>query len=454
MNTKPSTFHTHPHIPTTTHHPLKTLLKQSSWLYGSNFIAAFLAFLHGLIVARWLQTETYGLLAFIVVYVTITNQILDFRIYDLAVKYISEFRANQNHNECLATIKLCYLTDILTGLVAFFVILSTASLSSRYIIRHPEITSLLILYAFTLLLSTANNTSSAVLSVFTKFNWLSFHSVFSAVTKFVLVLVFLLFRKGLPGVIVAHILAAFFSSVLLTLFSINLIRNNLRATTKYSSVVILKQRFREMRQFVMYTNVNELLSLFTKNADIIILSYFQNATQVGYYHLAKLFVGTLSLLTTPLNTTVYPTFVKLWAKKEIGTIKTLIRQLSGFMSVVILPISVLLTIGAPLIIEYTVGIEFLPSVAALRIMIWGVVIGALFSWVRPILLAIGRPDILAKGNTLCAASVLVFSLLLVPRFGYIGSAIVFPIPWVMGVSIGAGFFLRNYWSHTASEVQI
>ena len=94
-------------------------------------------------------------------------------------------------------------------------------------------------------------------------------------------------------------------------------------------------------------------------------------------------------------------------------------------------------------IRWTVGPEFVPAALAVRIMIWGYLIGFIFTWVRPTIIAIGKPSLGNLAGLVTAAVVLSLSILLIPKYGYIASSGM----WILAFIIGNTMLIGGYICH-------
>ena len=112
------------------------------------------------------------------------------------------------------------------------------------------------------------------------------------------------------------------------------------------------------------------------------------------------------------------------------------------MSSLILPLGLAMIVAIPWLINWTVGKEFLLSVIAVRIMVWGMLIASIFLWVRPALLSMGRPEVLTYANAFSAITMLGLSFIIVPKFGYIGSSLIYIYPYFVGHLIT----IMAYWN--------
>jgi O-antigen/teichoic acid export membrane protein len=422
---------------------LVSLVKNSSWLFVAQVTSVGLAVIQSIVVARFLGVGQFGLLALITVYVTVVNQLFDCRISEAVVKYVSEFLSEESRPRVWAAIKFCYLVDLSTGILAFALVTFTAHFAAAHIIHKPEAAGLISLYALILLFATVNGTCLGVLTVFRRFSLLSFYTVAAEFIRVALVILFLLVDYGIRGIIISYIIASFAGSAILLYFAVKEVRSSVMPGRARGSLSLLKGQFGEMSKFILNTNLHESLNLFTKNIDVMILGYFRSSVEVGYYRLAKTFISGFELISGPFYTAIYPQLSAMWSEHKIDEFKGFIRRVTLFMASLSLPIGLAFFILVPYLIQYLVGAEFLRAVEPARIMLFGILIAMVFLWVRPAFLSMGRPGTLTLINLSNAVIMFAASLLIVPRLGYIGSAVMYVYPYAAIHGIAVFIYLRN-----------
>ncbi|MGH7908774.1 MAG: lipopolysaccharide biosynthesis protein, partial [Thermodesulfobacteriota bacterium] len=181
----------------------KRLFQNASWLFGGKMLAGGFAAIQTVILARLLGVDNYGLLALIIAYVDVLNNFFDFRVWETATKYIGTFWTNREREKTLSMIKLSYIIDILSGILAFIIAILTAKIASSYLIHSPNAYTLVWIYSLSLLIDTANSTSDAILRVFDRFKRIAFVSSFISLFKLILVVLFLYFGMGINGVLLS-----------------------------------------------------------------------------------------------------------------------------------------------------------------------------------------------------------------------------------------------------------
>lgn len=416
---------------------LAELIGNSSRLFLSELFSQIIAFLQVIMIVRFLGAANYGLFALVIVYVTVVNQLIDFRIKEAVVKYLSEFLIKKDRARLWASLKLCYLLDFITGVIAFLIAFLSAGLVATFIMHDTQAICLIQLFAFMLLISTLDNSCSGVLIVFEKFTLLSVYAIASAGLRFIFVATILLLGFGIKGVLLGYIIAALLSSTAVIFLSLRTIKGSVWFPGITGGMSLLKDRWREVAAFLININFNESITLVAKNIDVLILGYFRAPAEVGFYRLAKNFTEMLSLLSNSVYTAIYPQFSRLWADKRKEEFKVLIKRITVFMGGITLPLTVGLFLAIPWIVRVFVGEGFFPVASLVKIMVWGITVAVVTLWVRPVFLSMGRPGVLTVINVCNALMLIILSLIFVPRFGYFASAIIYTYPYVAGHLLAA-----------------
>ena len=97
----------------------RRVLSHSGWVLSANTVTLVLSFAQGILVARVLGVEQYGILALITTYTTTINQFVDSRVWETATKFVIQYKETGELPRASAVVKLCYLVDALTGGFSF-----------------------------------------------------------------------------------------------------------------------------------------------------------------------------------------------------------------------------------------------------------------------------------------------------------------------------------------------
>jgi len=219
----------------------RRILKNTSFLFSSSVTASGLGFVQSIIVARMLGAGGYGFWALITTYVLVVQLMVDFRVWETVTKYLSEFMVEGDTARAMATVKLAYTVDFLTGILSFGIAVAAAPVAGR-IFGRGDFAEYAWIVALSSLVATVNGSSTAILRVFDRFKWISFEEIARSVVSLALVLAVALMGYGLKGIAVAYVLTASFSALLLTAISFSTVRARLPGTLKTGRLSLLKER--------------------------------------------------------------------------------------------------------------------------------------------------------------------------------------------------------------------
>ena len=414
----------------TAHQSMKTirnrLFRNASWLFGGRTISSVFSGLQTVIVARILGVDNYGLLALIIAYVDIINNLFDFRVWETATKYIGTFWANGERDKTLSMIKFSYLIDISSGILAFMIAILTAKIASSYVIRSPEAYTLIWIYSLSLLIDTANSTSDAILRVFNRFKRIAFISSFISLFRLVLVSLMLLLGIGISGVLISFIVASFFGfSTRMWIVSKTIGENKLTGWWR-SDLSLIKDHWKGIAWFLGNTSLAGTLKMASDNyLGVLVLGYFSGKEGAAYYKIAKTFVKLIRNIMDPLYEAVYPELVRIISSNTLRDFKKLLKYSTKTLMKFTIPVAIIILIFSGTIISLIFGKEYLPASNTLRVITLAIVITQLTFWINPALLAFGRPGLRTLVNTISTVTYIVLLFLFVPKFSYIGAGFAF-----------------------------
>jgi len=402
------------------------LFKNASWLLGGKSLSGIFAALEVVILARMLGVNDYGLFILIVAYVDILDNIFDFRVWETATKYIGTYLAEGENQKVLSVIKLSYLINIISGVVALLITLVTAKLAEKYFINSPGAYSFIYIYAFSMLFNTANYTSDAILRIFDKFKSIALVSALYNFFKLLAVVVVLYFGLGITEVLLSYVAASLIALVIRMFLVTKTLREHRLENWWKAKLGLIKDKWKEMGWFLGNTSFAGTLRMANDEyLGVLLLGYWSGKDAVAFYKVAKSFVKLMLRIEDPLYETIYPELVRFSKLNAMDDLRNLIVFAIKKLMKIIVPIIILVLIFAHQIISFVFGAEYLEAVNALRVLTIGGLFSLLIFWVNPVLLSFGRPGF---RNILDVITITFFILLLymlVPNYSYMGAAIAF-----------------------------
>jgi O-antigen/teichoic acid export membrane protein len=164
-------------------------------------------------------------------------------------------------------------------------------------------------------------------------------------------------------------------------------------------------------------------SYFMIYADTLILGFFKNAVQVGYYA-AALSVSKLSFLgINALGYIILPVASGLVSRRRRGELSHLYKNILKWNLVASVPIFLLFVAFPAGTLTIAFGSRYGKAAIALQILAFGSFINALLGPSSPALAAAGRTRLVALSGLLGAAANILLSVSLIPYLGFVGAAV-------------------------------
>ena len=414
---------------------LRKLARNFGYLFSSNMISAGLSMVQGIFSARLLGVAGFGILGTITIFVTVINKITSFRMGELVIKYVGEFNENNEKQLAAAVFKAAALTELIASLVAFGFVCLVAPLGAQYFAKDASLAPWFIIYGLIILANIISESSTGLLQFFDRFRRMAGLNILQSVVTLGLIILAWWQGTGLLGVLVAYLVGKVISAVGLTLAA------QVEAARRWGGgwwkapLRLLVPHARKLIKFAISTNLSSSLSLISRDSGILWVSYFSSPTQAGYYKLAIALTNYIQLPISPMPQATYPEMSRAVARKKWLDFRYLMRtgtRLAGGYSMLVALGLVLL--GKPLI-EYVYTASFLPTYGGLLIMLVGIVYGNSLYWSRSALLSLGLADHATRVNFLVTILSVTGLILLLPTYGFIGSALILSFGSLLGNSL-------------------
>lgn len=419
----------------------KKLFMNASWLFGGKTASGIFSAIQTVVIARILGVSDYGLLSLILAYVAVLNMFFDLKVWETATKYIGTYWEKGEHDKARSMIKLSYILDIGSGVVAFIIAILSAKLISTYIIHSPEAYVFIWIYSISLFVDTANSTSDAILRVFDRFKNIAFINSFQKFFRLIVVVALLYSGLGIKGVLYGFILASFVGfSVRMWLVMKTLKHNDLQGWLS-ADISLIRDQWKGIAWFL--GNTSFIATLKTGNErylGILILGYFVGKDAVAFYKIASSIASVVNRIVDPIYEAIYPELVKLASSNAIEDFKNIIKSTTKSLVLIIIPIGVIIIIFAEPIISLVFGKDYVPATNALRILAAAVLIVRCTFWINPALLSMGRPGLRTIMGVISTFIYLVLMFLLVPGYSYMGAAFAFLGYSIVRSSLAFKFF--------------
>ena len=401
---------------------LRGVIKNSSYIFSSNTIAIGLSMLQGIFAARLLGVYDFGVLSGTVMpFVTNINRLLSFRMSELVVKYLGQFTAQDDHQKAAALVKGAAITEGLTSVLAYLVVLLAAPLAARFLAKNPDAAYLFILYGLFLLANLVYESSFGVLQAYKQFNKLALINLIQSFLTAGLILAAFLLHGGLFHILMAYLIGKSFAGIAVSAAAYLQLKQELGTRWWSVSLSLLPPRA-ELARFAFSTNLQGTVNLVARDSETILIAALRSPTEAGYFRIAQAVINLVMLPIEPFIATIYAEIAHTVARSEWRLTRRLLKRVSAIAgSWTVLAAAGLALIGWWLV-PVMYGREYAPAYPALLVLLVGYGVANTVNWNRPLLLALGMPDYPLKVTGLVGAVKTILTLWIVPFLGYIAEA--------------------------------
>ncbi len=195
-----------------------------------------------------------------------------------------------------------------------------------------------------------------------------------------------------------------------------------------------KEHFKRVYDYAKYSWLGGLEKRAFNDIDILVLTAFVPSTLVGVYSVSWSISKFLALFGSSIRKSMFPEISRLSVEEDPKSATHLIEDSLAFGGLIIIPG----LIGGVILAERLLqiyGPEFVQGAAVLGFLILAVLIHSFQKLLTNVLNAIDRPDISFRINLIFVIVNLVFNIILVWAYGWVGAAVATALSAVIGLAL-------------------
>jgi stage V sporulation protein B len=382
------------------------------WVLVGTVVNMGVSFLLRMFLARWLGAADLGLYTMIITIQEIAALIASIGIGIALVKFVAEWinDKKQLYRVTSSSFLNTMLLNIAGSVLLFFLSGLIASL-----FKMPELVNLLKILAFALPLLGFLETAYGLFNGLREMKAWTFLMVFRSILMAIFTIVPVWLGFGIRGAVVGIGIAALGTSIWAALRMRKLIRWDLGDYLYYTKRVI---------SFGGWALCGNLISILSKQIDIMMVGYFLVATQVGYYSTALTLSQFFALIPMAIQRIIFPAASTYFSQAKHGAVTDMIDKSMKYATCVLLPVALGVGFYSRQIITLAFGSEFHPAVIPLCILLVArVITGGTATTAAPLLGAAGRPELNLIPNSIAVVTIVGLSILFIPSYGITGAAV-------------------------------
>jgi O-antigen/teichoic acid export membrane protein len=399
---------------------LGMVIRNSGHLFSGNTIGTALSLVQSIFAAKLLGVENVGVLGVVTVFASTVNRLFSFRMGELVVKYMDQYRAEGRPDRAAAVVKVAALTESITSLLAFVVLVLLAPLAAQIIAHDPQTAPFFLLYGLIIPGNLATETATGVLQVARRFRAQAFINIGQSVLTAVIIVSAWLLHGNMLVVVLAYTLGKLILGIGPMVLAWDSLGKIYGAGWWRASFRLLPPR-KELASFAVSTNLSATLNMIVRDSELLWVGFFLTTRDVGYYKIALAIINLVVAPINPLISATYPELSRSVAEKSWAQLRRLLRRVSLLAAGWSVGVSLaLLVFGNWVILLY--GAEYLPAYPALMVLLAGYGVANILFWNRSLLLVLQRPTFPFQVMLWIGLAKVLLAFVLVPRFGYIAEA--------------------------------
>jgi O-antigen/teichoic acid export membrane protein len=390
--------------------------KNAVLLFGGNAISAAISFVITVYIARSLSLSDFGSYITVISFVALFGIFTDFGINTVIIREGAK-KPEDTHKLIFSSMGLKVLMSVATMLVVIgFAFVTPYS---------PEVKVLIVLMSVTLVMGGIGSMFSAVFNIYQDMKYISAIQIAERITFTTFAFVFLLAGFGVPGVILACVIAAAASLMLNFVNSRHIHYYKLNFRPVINPAILIP---------AVWFGIAGMLGFIWQRIDTIMISLLSNMTQVGLYTPAVNYVGIGDMAVVALTGAFFPIISRAVLARRISA-KELSKFLGYFAVAGLAIVAATYAFGGQIMI-FAFGPKFAESIVFINILIIGFAVNLITIPTSLLLDATNNQKVHVLNATYLTGANVGLNWFLIPTLGALGAAYATTISQSLGAALG------------------
>lgn len=402
---------------------LRIVAKSSIWVFIGIFLSKVIALTYRFLIARYYGKEVYGIFVLATVIVGWFLAISFLGFADGIIRYGSIYRGKKREDKVKYLLRFSTKVLIVTGVVAGALLYILSEYIAVSFFHNPSLVFYLRVFSVLVPIGLLSGVLAAMLRAYEEIKWYSFIvNIFQNVAKLAILAVFILIGVGASSVAWSYVLGG--AAMLVLAYWVakyKIPQIFLKPGLKEKEAGEVRSRLFSYSWPMLFFGVIWMIFYWI---DSIFLGYLKDASAVGTYNAAVTIALLLTVVPEIFMQMFFPLITRAYANKEKRVIEELSKQVTKWIFMINLPLTIMILALPEVAIGILFGSEFMAASGALIILGVANLILATLTVNNQLTSAIGKSKIIL-GNVV-AASILNIGLnyVLIPmeKIGFIDNA--------------------------------
>lgn len=389
-----------------------------------------------------LTSVEYGTAALVMAYPVLVSSIVGMKSTTVTTKYLSVFRAQQDHGQLRGMCKFAYAIDFVPSVIAFLLVGFTAEWVSIHLYDLAGFSWLIIVYAGSFPLVSLGGTSVAIFTSHQEFRRLSFFYVLQPMVSLLGVVGLVSLGFGVDGMVLGLAIGPVVNSLSMSVVATRILQRGGSGFWWQGSFASIRSLRREFYRVFGWNYFREGLRGLLEAAPLMLLGRYRPVEEVGFYRLAESLVGVTRFLEASMGRVVYPILSAGMEGAARGEVTRRLRKYTvrGGCPMALLPLVAAFVL--PSVVPLMFGSDYAPMIAGAQLLMLGAAFSVMFFWVMPAYLANNQLGLYTKRFIPYVGIMLAVFWFAVHGWGFVGLAGVQSLGRAVFLSIMAAPMLR------------
>jgi O-antigen/teichoic acid export membrane protein len=394
-------------------------IRGSSLFLIGNVVSLAITFIPHLVLVRYLTPEAFGHLAYALSLVAVgKTYALGFN--EAMSRFVPIYHAKRDNSKALGSIVLVLATTLLISgfLIVTFAVASGPILALLTKGREPP--GLLLILMFLVPLETANLLIMNLFACFARTREIFWGRFIVPPMLRVVVITLVVFRHAeLQFLAYGYLLVEFITVVVFG----TLLVSELHRQKLLMNLSCIKFPIREIFSFSVPLMASNVVGMIGNSIPVLLLGYFYPMSTVADYRVVLPAAALCSMIPGNFMPLYLPAASRLFAKSDTTGINRLFWETSLWMSVLAFPIFLATACFARPITIFLYSARYASSASILAILSLGYFFNVIFAFSGVTLKVLGKIRLMVILNIVTPIIIVIFNLLLIPRYGAVGAAV-------------------------------
>ncbi|MFT5666939.1 MAG: O-antigen/teichoic acid export membrane protein [Vicingaceae bacterium] len=401
----------------------QVLFKNTSWVLGGNIARSGLVFLKGIIIARGLGVELYGIFAIIAAFAGSVQQFFNFTMSSSIIKFGAAYLTNKDNYRLAALIKGGYYLATIVAVVSTLIIICLTFFVYDIFLEKPGLEMFIMAYAIISSTMFIDNISITLLRLYYRFKENAIINIATTTFDVLVIGIVIYFNpNNFTYFFFALIFSRLVASLCLNSVTYLIVKKEIVSYMK-APLSILKQDKKEILNFTVANSGSRAVQTFINNGDVLLLGAMLGPIPVAFYNIAKKLAYMILIFIDPLTNTIFPQLSLLISEKKFSDVRMMIQKITKIILVPSLTFVTVIYFLREYIILFTFGEEYADAAKPFVWLTINAVLGAILFWNIPLLLSLGMAKFRLIINLIGLIIGGAVAYLSIPSFGVIGAAI-------------------------------